>query len=91
MEGPGVDGLIGVDLRRLFPGSQLNRGRLNRLRNWPRVILRIGDVLAGVATYTQTPFETQIPDFAISVPSGVHADQPGLAQRVLEHSSMRSS
>jgi hypothetical protein len=84
VEGPDVGGLADVDLRRMFPERQLSGGRLNRLRNWPRVIVRIGDALAGVATCTQTPFETQIPDFAINVPLGVRSDQPELAQIVLE-------
>jgi hypothetical protein len=61
----------------------LTSARLNRLRNWPRVVVRVDDILAGVATYTQTPFEMQIPDFAIDIPSALGPDRHGLAKRVL--------
>jgi hypothetical protein len=43
----------------------------------------VDDILAGVATYTQTPFEMQIPDFAIDIPSALGPDRYGLAKRVL--------
>ena len=83
VEGPDVRGLADADARRLFPGT-LTSVRLNRLRNWPRVVARVDDTLAGVATYTQTPFEMQIPDFAISIPSALGTDRYGLANRVLD-------
>jgi hypothetical protein len=82
VEGPDVRGLADADARRLFPGT-LTSVRLNRLRNWPRVVVRVDDILAGVATYTQTPFEMQIPDFAIDIPSALGPDRHGLAKRVL--------
>ena len=81
VEGPDVRGLTDAEVRRLFSGTG---ARLNRLRNWPRVVVRVDDALAGVATYTQTPFEMHIPDFAVRVPSAVGADRSGLAQRVLD-------
>ncbi len=66
-------GLTDADIRRLFPGR--NTGdRLNRLRNWPRIVVRIDDVPVGVATYTQTPIETQIPDFAVEIPPSLDVD-----------------
>ena len=82
VEGSDVRGLSNADARRLFPGS-LTGARLNRLRNWPRVVVRIDDAVAGIATYTQTPFEMQIPDFAVSIPSAIGAGRSGLAQRAL--------
>jgi hypothetical protein len=84
VEGPDLRGLTDAEVRRLFSGSTLTGARLNRLRNWPRVVVRVDDTLAGVATYTQTPFEMQIPDFAVRVPSAVGTDRSGLAQRVLD-------
>ena len=35
--------------------------RLNRLRNWPRVVVRVDEVPVGVATDTRTPVETHVP------------------------------
>ena len=84
VEGSDVRGLTDADVRRLFPGSTLTGVRLNRLRNWPRVVVRVDDTLAGVATYTQTPFEMQIPDFAVSIPSTMGANRYGLTKRVLD-------
>jgi hypothetical protein len=84
VEGPDVRGLADADARRLFPGSTLTGGRLNRLRTWPRVVVRVDDTVAGVATYTQTPFEMQIPDFAINIPPAFGTDRYGLAKRVLD-------
>ena len=83
VEGPDVRGLADADARRLFPGGTLTGVRLNRLHNWPRVVVRVDDILAGVATYTQTPFEMQIPDFAIDLPSALGPARYGLAKRVL--------
>ena len=73
-----------ADVRRLFPGSSPSGVRLNRLRNWPRVVVRVDDTVAAVATYTQTSFETQIPDFAIGIPSAVGSERSRLAERVLD-------
>ena len=84
VEGSDASGLTDADIRRLFPGTTLTGVRLNRLRNWPRVVVRVDDKAAGFATYTQTPFEMQIPDFAVSIPSAVGADRGGLTKRVLD-------
>lgn len=84
VEGPDVRGLADADVRRLFPGSTLTGERLNRLRNWPRVVVRVDDTPVGVATYTQTAFETQIPDFAVTIPPAVGSERSRLAQRVLD-------
>ena len=83
VEGPDGRGVLDADLRRLFPGGTLTGLRQERLRNWPRVVVRVDDVPAGLATYTQTPFEMQIPDFSVDIPSGVGSDRSRLAQRVL--------
>lgn len=84
VEGPDVRGLSDADVRRLFPGRTLTGVRLNRLRNWPRVVVRVDDIPVGLATYTQTPFEMQIPDFAVSVPTAVSSERARLAERVLD-------
>jgi len=84
VEGPDVPGLTDTDVRRLFPGSTLTSGRHNRLRNWPRVVVRVDDTPAGVATYIQTPFEMQIPDFTVKVPAAAGSAGSKLEQRVLD-------
>lgn len=84
VEGPDARGLTDADVRRLFPGNSPSGVRLNRLRNWPRVVVRVDDTVAAVATYTQTPVETQIPDFAIGIPSAVGPERSRLAERVLD-------
>lgn len=76
-------GLAEADVRRLFPGTTLTVGRLNRLRHWPRLVVRVDDMPAGVATYTQTPFEMQIPDFSVHVPANGDAERSALRHRVL--------
>lgn len=53
IEGPESGELIDADLRRLFPGSTLMGARRDRLRHWPRVVVRLDHVLVGVATYTE--------------------------------------
>jgi hypothetical protein len=83
VEGPDVPGLSDADIRRLFPGRTTGP-RLNRLRNWPRVVVRSGDVIVGVATYTQTPLETHVPDFAADLPRSVRAKHGNLAGQVLD-------
>ena len=40
VEGPDARGLTDADIRRLFPGRSTGE-RLNRLRNWPRVVVRL--------------------------------------------------
>jgi hypothetical protein len=83
VEGPDVKGLKDADVRRLFPGRATGE-RLNRLRNWPRVVVRVGDVPVGVATYTQTPIETQIPDFSVDVPPSLESERRYLETQVLD-------
>ena len=74
VEGPEGKRLPDADLRRLFPGSALTGVRLNRLCNWPRLVVRLDDVPVALATYTQHDGETQIPDCALDVPARANAD-----------------
>lgn len=83
VEGPEARGLTDTDVRRLFPG-RITGERLNRLRNWPRVVIRIDDVPVGVATYTQTPIETQIPDFAVEIPPSIDVHHGNVRPAVLD-------
>jgi hypothetical protein len=82
VEGPEVRGVTDADIRRLFPGRATG-DRLNRLRNWPRVVIRIDDVPVGVATYTQTPIETQVPDFAIDIPPALDLEHGRVRPQVV--------
>lgn len=83
VEGPEARHLPDVDLRRLFPGSTLTEVRLNRLRNWPRFVVRLDDVLLGVATYTQIDGETHIPEVAVDIPPRLKKLDPAIGRRVL--------
>ena len=83
VEGPEGRRLSDADLRRLFPGSALTGVRLNRLTNWPRLVVRLNDVPVALATYTQHDGETQIPDFALDVPAPANADS-SLRRRALD-------
>lgn len=83
VEGPDVSGLTDADIRRLFPG-RMSGERLNRLRNWPRVVVRVDEVPVGLATYTQTPIETHVPDFAIEVPASLEYEHGQLAPHVTD-------
>lgn len=83
VEGPDVRGLNDPDIRRLFP-DRLTGERLNRLRNWRRLVVRIDDRLVGVATYTQTPVETHVPDFAVVIPPSMDAQYENVSAQVLD-------
>ena len=83
VEGPDVRGLSDGDIRRLFP-ERVTGDRLNRLRNWRRLVVRIDDRTVGVATYTQTPIETHVPDFAVAIPPQMEARYENVQARVLD-------
>lgn len=83
VEGPDVRGLNDADIRRLFPEGVTGE-RLNRLRNWRRLVVRIDDRTVGVATYTQTPIETHVPDFAVVIPPSIQAQYESVAVQVLD-------
>jgi len=83
VEGPEARGLTDADIRRLFPGPTTGE-RLNRLRNWPRLVVRVDDVPVGIATYTQTPIETHVPDFSVEIPHALQMVHRRLARQVLD-------
>ena len=83
IEGADGERLADGDLRRLFPGSVLTGVRLNRLHNWPRLVVRIGGLPIAVATYTQIDGGTQIPDFALDVPRRLASDDSTLRRRAV--------
>jgi hypothetical protein len=62
------DVLCDGDLRRLFPGSSLTGSRLDRLREWPRVVVTLGDEVVAVASYQKTDGEMRVPDIGLDVP-----------------------
>jgi hypothetical protein len=83
VEGPDCARVSDADLRRLFPGSTLTGVRLNRLRNWPRLVVRLDGLPVALATYTQIDRETQIPDFAVDLPSRLKSGDGMLRRRAL--------
>lgn len=83
VEGPDVRGLNDADIRRLFP-ERVTGERLNRLRNWRRLVVRINDRAVGVATYTQTPVETHVPDFAVEIPASMETQDANVVTQVLD-------
>ncbi len=83
VEGPDVRGLNDADLRRLFPDRATGE-RLNRLRNWHRLVVWIDDRPVGVATYTQTPTETHVPDFSVVIPQSMQAQYENVGAQVLD-------
>ena len=83
VEGPDVRGLSDADIRRLFP-ERATGERLNRLRNWRRLVVRIDDRTVGVATYTQTPIETHVPDFAVGIPPALEARYENVSAKVID-------
>lgn len=83
VEGADVRGLDDADIRRLFP-EQVTGERLNRLRNWRRLVVRIDGRAVGIATYTQTPIETHVPDFAVVIPPSMEAQYENVSVQVLD-------
>jgi len=57
------------DLRRLFPGSSLTGVRLDRLREWPRAVVTLGDDIVAVATCRKSEGEMRVPDIGIDIPA----------------------
>lgn len=74
--GPDCDEISDGDLRRLFPGSSLTGSRLDRLRQWPRVVVTRGDEIVAVATHQKTETEMRVPDIGLDVPPGDLGDGP---------------
>jgi hypothetical protein len=53
------------DLRRLFSGGSLTAARLDRLRDWPRILVGCGDRLVGAATCQRLEADLVVPDIGI--------------------------
>ncbi len=68
--GPHCEPMSDVDLRRLFVGSALTGQRLDRLREWPRMLVMCGDRVVGAATCQRVEDELLVPDIAINVVNG---------------------
>ncbi|HEX6974664.1 MAG TPA: hypothetical protein VF147_09690 [Vicinamibacterales bacterium] len=66
--GPDTE-LADGDLRRLFPGSSLTGVRLDRLREWPRVVVTLGGDIVAVATCKKTEGEMRVPDIGLDIPA----------------------
>jgi hypothetical protein len=66
--GPDCDELSDGELRRLFPGSSLTGSRLDRLRQWPRVVVTLGDDVVAIATCQKSGGEMRVPDVGLDVP-----------------------
>jgi hypothetical protein len=66
--GPDTE-LADGDLRRLFPGSSLTGLRLDRLREWPRVVVTLGEDIVAVATCKKTEGEMRVPDIGMDIPA----------------------
>jgi len=45
--------------------------------------VRIDDIPVGVATYTQTPIETQVPEFAVEIPPSVELNHSDVWRQVM--------
>ena len=89
VEGPEGRRLADTDLRRLFPGSALTGARLNRLTNWPRLVVRLDDpaVVCGVGDLggITVPASRAHPAARRGVDAGtarLHHDQRRLRRRV---------
>jgi hypothetical protein len=65
VNGPDCEPLTSADLRRLFPGSALTQDRLNRLRDWPRVVVSCGERVVAVATCQKTEVELRVPEIGM--------------------------
>jgi hypothetical protein len=63
--GPDADPVTDADLRRLFPGAALTAERLDRLRDWSRVVAACGPRVVGLATYRRVDVELRAPDFGL--------------------------
>jgi hypothetical protein len=66
--GPDTE-LADGDLRRLFPGSSLTALPLDRLREWPRVVVTLGEDIVAVATCKKTEGEMRVPDIGMDIPA----------------------
>jgi hypothetical protein len=68
--GPHCEPVRDRDIRRLFAGSALTQQRLDRLREWPRMLVACGDTIVGAATCQRVDDELLVPDLAVCVEPG---------------------
>lgn len=64
--GPHCAPLDDGDVRRLFAGSALTEQRLDRLRRWPRILVRRGDAVVGAATCERAHSEFLVADVGLA-------------------------
>ena len=67
VNGPDCEPVADVDLCRLFPGSTLTQGRLDRLRTWPRVSVSCGRTLIAIATCQTMDLELRVPEIGLDL------------------------
>ncbi|HXW07609.1 MAG TPA: hypothetical protein VD833_20405 [Vicinamibacterales bacterium] len=70
VQGPDGAPVPDGDLRRLFPGTSLTERRLERLRDWPRIVVRCGTRIVALATCKKTDVELRVPDLAFDPDCG---------------------
>lgn len=68
--GPHCEQISDLDLRRLFAGSMLTGQRLDRLREWPRMLVLSGERLVGAATCQRIEDELLVPDIGLCADNG---------------------
>ena len=66
--GPDCEPIDDLDLRRLFPGSSLTEERLNRLRQWPRILVLCCGRVVAVATCQRVDLELRVPEIGLANP-----------------------
>ena len=69
VNGPDCDPLSDADLRRLFPGSMLTQGRLDRLREWPRVAITCRGIIVAIATCQKVDLELRVAEVGVDAES----------------------
>ena len=70
VNGPDCEPVGEADLRRLFPGSMLTQGRLDRLREWPRVAVTCEGRVIAVATCQKIELELRVPEIGLDLDCG---------------------
>lgn len=70
VNGPDCEPIGEADLRRLFPGSMLTQGRLDRLREWPRVAVTCDGRVIAVATCQKFELEMRVPEIGLDLECG---------------------
>jgi hypothetical protein len=68
--GPHCEPVSDADIRRLFAGSALTQQRLDRLREWPRMLVACDETLVAAATCQRVDDELLVPDLAVCVEHG---------------------